>query len=118
MTDTSTKDTEINQRRHIRKRLSCTANVFQTQSGLSVGRIFDISQEGFMLLGPTQMQPNEVINLTLELPELDSTRSIELAAECMWCQPSNFTRDFGAGFHIKTISDQDQVALNYFIRDF
>ncbi|WP_281646457.1 PilZ domain-containing protein [Parendozoicomonas sp. Alg238-R29] len=113
MTDTSTE-----QRRHMRKRLSCTANVFQTQNGTPLGRIFDISKEGFMLLSPSKVQPKEVINLTLELPEMDNTRAIELSAECMWCQPSSFTKDFGAGFHIKNISDQDQVALNYFIRDF
>ncbi|CAM3766740.1 PilZ domain-containing protein [Parendozoicomonas haliclonae] len=105
-------------RRHVRKRLTVTANVFQTQDQQSIGRVFDISQEGFMLLTPARVQPSEVLDLTIEIPELDSSRNIELSAECMWCQPSSFSKEFGAGFHIKNISDQDQVALNYFIRDF
>ncbi len=111
-------DTVTEQRRNVRKRLTCTANVFQTQSGMSVGRVFDISKEGFMLLCNTQLEAENTLNLTMEIPELESTRNIEISAECMWCQPSSFTKDFGAGFHIKAISDQDQVALNYFIRDF
>ena len=105
-------------RSHVRKPLTCTANVYQTQSGLPLGRISDVSKEGFMLRSHSRMSPKDVLELTLELPELDRTRSLEVAAQCIWCHPISGSKEFGAGFHIKAISDQDQVALNYFIRDF
>ncbi len=113
-----TTETSTERRRHVRKRLSCTTNVYLTETGASLGHIFDVSKEGFMLLGPEKLPASAKLNLTMELPELDKTRSITMSAVCVWSQPSSFSEDFGSGFNIEEISDQDQVALNYFIRDF
>ncbi|OQX36621.1 PilZ domain-containing protein [Kistimonas asteriae] len=112
-------ETFTEQRRHVRKRLDCTAFVFDTITGEKLGRLFDISKEGFMLLTTRELSAQQQLNLTMELPNtISGQHNIELSAECVWCQPSSFSEDFGAGFRVKTISEQDNVALQYFIRDF
>ncbi len=104
--------------RRIHKRLAVATNVFSTRNGLPFGRIFGISQREFILSCTAPLEAGETLELTVEIPELDGRRLIELSAMCIWCQASENTTDFEAGFHIVNISDQNQVALNYFIRDF
>ena len=104
-------------RRHVRKRLNQLVHVYQTDNGLPAGRIVNISKQGFMLSCQQPFKPEHAFKLSVELPEVDNTRTIHLTAQCMWCQPSD-ANDQDAGFHIEVISDQDQVALNYFLREF
>lgn len=111
-------DTQTEQRKHTRKRLDCTALVFDSNTGEELGKLFDISREGFMLL-TTRELTSQQLDLTMELPSIASEhRKIKLSAKCVWCQPSSFGDDFGAGFQVKSISEQDNVAWQYFIRDF
>ncbi len=111
-------DLQPEQRRHVRKRLDCTVTAIRTDNGQPLGHLADISKGGFKVISSDPLAVASVLNLILELPSADDIRQIELTAECRWCQPSPESEDYGAGFQIKNISDQNQVALNYFIRDF
>ncbi|MCL6269762.1 PilZ domain-containing protein [Sansalvadorimonas sp. 2012CJ34-2] len=111
-------DLQPEQRRHVRKRLDCTVPAIRTDNGQPLGYLADISKEGFKVICPVPLERESQLDLILELPNADSVRQIEVTAECRWCLPAEESEEFGAGFHIKSISDQNQVALNYFIRDF
>ncbi|MCK5893103.1 MAG: PilZ domain-containing protein [Endozoicomonadaceae bacterium] len=114
-------ETQIEKRRHARKQINETAFVFDSNTGEKLGQLLDISREGFMLLSIREITVQQQLNLTLELPNTISVSGhhlIKVSAKCAWCQPSSFSHDFGAGFQITSISEQDNVALQYFIRDF
>lgn len=102
-----------------RKPMDCNAFVYDTVSGERVGKLFNLAQDGFLLLTDRQLEAGQRMALTIELPNaLSGHHSIELTAECLWCQPSDFSEEFSADFEIKTLSEQNLVALKYFVRDF
>ena len=107
------------QRRHVRKCLKYKTTAFNTTSGDRLGELFDISQQGFRLLAPQKLNPKDTLDITLELPGLTGdSKQVQLTAECIWCGPAEQPPEFGIGFQVISISEQDNVALQYFIRDF
>ena len=113
-------ETVKEQRLHPRKRLEADAWVCLSESGENIGRLSDVSRDGFMLLTHKAVKPSEIFALDLSLPaQYPGVRTIRLQAECIWCQhPSGDSDEFGAGFQLVEIEEQDSVALKYFIRDY
>ena len=106
-------------RRFPRKVLEKTAEVLDNDTGLSIGILEDVSKGGFSILTDQGVRPSETRNVTLVLPgPQDSAYRVSLTAECVWCQTISERADFSAGFVLRTIEDQDEVALNYYIRDY
>ncbi len=106
-------------RRFPRKILEKPAEIFDCDTGLSMGVLEDVSRGGFSVLTNQDIRPSETRNVTLVLPgPKESTHRVSLMAECVWCQSLSEQTDFAAGFYLKEIKDQDNVALNYFIRDY
>ncbi len=106
-------------RRYPRKSMEHPTEVLDNDTGVSIGVLEDVSRGGFNLLTDQGIRPSEVRNVTLLLPgPQGSTHTVSLSAECIWCQSLGDRNDFSAGFQLKTIEDQDAVALNYFIRDY
>ncbi len=106
-------------RRFPRKVLEKTAEVLDNNTGLSIGILEDVSKGGFSILTDQGVRPSETRNVTLVLPgPQDSAYRVSLTAECVWCQTISERADFSAGFVLRTIEDQDEVALNYYIRDY
>ncbi len=110
-------------RRFPRKSLKKTAEVLDNDTGLSIGILEDVSKGGFSILTDQGVRPSETRNVTLVLPgpqsaSQESAYRVSLTAECVWCQTISERADFAAGFVLRTIEDQDEVALNYYIRDY
>ncbi|MGB1272245.1 MAG: hypothetical protein ACPG5T_09230, partial [Endozoicomonas sp.] len=87
-----------------------------------------VSRGGFSLLTDQGIRPSELRKVTLLLPgpqagSKDGTcqgsiYKVSMVAECVWCQAVSEKADFAAGFVLRDIKDQDEVALNYYIRDY
>ncbi len=106
-------------RRFPRKAPEKAAEVLDNDTGLSIGILEDVSKGGFSILTDQGIRPSETRNVTLILPgPKESTHRVSLTAECVWCQSSSDRTDFAAGFILCHIEDQDEVALNYYIRDY
>ncbi|WP_257284699.1 PilZ domain-containing protein [Endozoicomonas sp. SESOKO1] len=106
-------------RRFPRKTLEKTAEVLDKDTGLSIGILEDVSKGGFSILTDQGVRPSETRNVTLILPgPQESTYRVSMNAECVWCQTISEQADFAAGFVLRSIEDQDEVALNYYIRDY
>ncbi|WP_067517380.1 PilZ domain-containing protein [Endozoicomonas ascidiicola] len=106
-------------RQYPRKSLEKTAEVLDNDTGLSIGILEDVSKGGFSILTDQGMRPSETRNVTLVLPgPQGSPHKVALTAECIWCQTITERADFAAGFALRSIEDQDEVALNYYIRDY
>lgn len=104
-------------RQHTRRRVQSEVPVLDTRSGERLGRIFDLTDAGFMLLTPQAFEANEFCHLTLSLPE-PSNWEIRLVAECMWCGESSFSDLRGVGFCIERITDDDLAQLRRFLKGF
>ncbi|MCX4027331.1 PilZ domain-containing protein [Endozoicomonas sp. SM1973] len=118
MTDGHQRDDE---RRCLpRKRLkNCHIEVLSQQTGDILGKVFDINIKGFMLLSSNQVNPFEQYALSFVLPDGKQQGTlINFEAECMWCQGSNFSSDFGAGFEFKRIKKSHLPILKAFIDAF
>ena len=112
-------ETQQEKRRFPRKVLEQTTEVLDNDTGLSIGRLEDVSKGGFSILTDRGVRPSETRNVTLVLPgPQDSAYRVSLTAECVWCQTISDRADFAAGFALRSIEDQDAVALNYYIRDY
>lgn len=103
-----------------RKRLkNCHVEVVTQQTGQAIGKVFDINVKGFMLLSSNHIEPYEELALTFVLPNGQQNDSeISFDAECMWCQGSTFSTDYGAGFQFKRIKKSHIPVLKAFIDDF
>ena len=95
------------------------AEVFDNDTGQAIGVLGDVSKGGFSILTEQIVRPSETRNVTLILPgPLNSAYRVSISAECVWCQTVNEQANFAAGFVLRSIEDQDEVALNYYIRDY
>ena len=106
-------------RKFIRKRVSLVLEMQDQQTSQILGRIMDLSPEGFMLLAKQEMTPNQQYEMVLNLPEaIKFHRSIQLVGECRWCQPSNTAGYFGAGFSVVSVDVIKREAWKQLVEEF
>ncbi len=78
-----------------------------------VGRVINLSADGFMLLSREPVRPQQISRLRMVLPEArDANGSIRFTARCIWCQKSSYSEDYGAGFRIEDITPDNRKILN------
>ncbi len=106
-----------NERRQVRRRIDTEVPVLDTGSGARVGRIFDLTEEGFMLLAGEPFTAGSHCHFTICLPE-PYNREVRLLAECMWCADSSFGQFCGSGFYIEQVSASDRQLLLHFLQEF
>jgi hypothetical protein len=95
-------------RSHSRTEVSEVIRVLDRQTGTDLGRLVNISEEGFMLLGSQPVSENSVLQLSLEFESGENkTSPILIGVENLWCHSSNDQTQYWAGFYIIDISDED-----------
>lgn len=106
-------------RKSVRKRVSVVLEMQDRQTQEKLGRIMDLSLEGFMLLAKQEMIPNQKYEMVLNLNEaVRFHRFIQLTAECRWCQPSNTPGYFGAGFAVISVDMIQREAWKQLVEEF
>lgn len=86
--------------------------VFDLNSQQRIGRVADLSIDGFMLCSEVPIQVDSIIECRLvPAPPLDSIGEISLGADCLWSRPGDGEQHGWAGFHIIDIGDQQLAAL-------
>ena len=95
-------------RGHSRVEVSEVIRVVDRQTGSDLGRLVNISEEGFMLLGSQRVSADNILQLSLEFESgKNNTPPILIGVECLWCHSSNDQTQYWAGFYIIDISDED-----------
>lgn len=93
--------------------------VLDNDTDQSLGVLDDVSKGGFSILTDSRVRPAETRSVTLVLPgPREAPHRVKLTAECVWCQTISGQAMFAAGFVLRSINDQNEVALNYYIRDY
>ena len=95
-------------RSHNRAEVSEVIRVLDRQTGTDLGRLVNISDEGFMLLGSQPVAADSIFQLSLEFESAtDNIHPILIGVESLWCHSSNDQTQYWAGFYIIDISDED-----------
>jgi hypothetical protein len=85
--------------------------VFDLHSEQRLGRIVDLSMDGFMLLSEMPLLADSVWECRLvPLTWVEGIEEVRLGADCLWTRAGEDERNCWAGFHIIDLAD-DQAAL-------
>lgn len=106
-------------RRMQRKPISAVLRVFDRTTGKNLGRMANLSREGFKLVTREKYQIEDDFMLSMVLPEMiNGSNTLSFEAAVVWCQPSEFTNDYRCGFRLSSISDGDRKILDHLIENF
>jgi len=109
----------IERRRSRRRRLSCYPQVFDVETGESMGQVVDISTEGLRILSEFPMATDREYRLRLEpAGSDDSRRPVEFDAVCVWLEKEFSSGAYNGGFRITRISGGDREVVERLIERF
>ncbi len=96
-------------RENSRSTVKQLVEVYDAESSQHLGKMVDLSVEGFMLLGSEAVRPGHAHAYELHLTETD--HKLALKAECLWSRESSSPGKYWSGFHITDISREDHIIL-------
>lgn len=86
--------------------------VFDLNSGQRLGRLADLSADGFMLFSEMPISADSVWDLRLVCAQpVDGVSEIHLGADCLWSRPGADGAHGWSGFHIIDLADDQADAL-------
>ncbi|UVE18509.1 PilZ domain-containing protein [Pseudomonas sp. LS44] len=104
-------------RQHSRQSTELQLEVFDLHSGKRLGRVVDLSTEGFMLFSDHAMEVDSVIECRLMASNGPAgAKEVQLGADCLWSRPGADGQHCWAGFHIIDLSDEQTEALNILLK--
>ncbi|MFZ6048026.1 PilZ domain-containing protein [Pseudomonas sp. CR3202] len=99
-------------RQHSRHATELQLEVFDLHSGQRLGRIVDLSMDGFMLLGETPLVADSVLECRLvPLTWVEGIEEVRLGADCLWTRAGEDERNCWAGFHIIDLAEDQAATL-------
>ncbi len=99
----------VEKRAHIRVHPGTGSQVSNVMTDVVIGRVVDISENGFLLSTREVVKPGMILQLSVKLKEL-APKTIEMGAECIWSDHQDSGLTF-AGFQIIDISETDTQLL-------
>ncbi|WP_439887527.1 PilZ domain-containing protein [Pseudomonas sp. MBLB4123] len=99
-------------RQHSRHGTELQLEVFELHSGQRLGRVVDLSAEGFMLFSDTPQTADVLVECRLvSEQEIEGVGEITLGADCLWSRPGADGQHCWAGFHIIDLAEDQAAAL-------
>jgi hypothetical protein len=99
-------------RLHSRHGTEMQLEVFDLNSGQRLGRIVDLSADGFMLFSDTPHSPDAVLQCRLVCAGGgEALQEVRLGADCLWSRPGADGQHCWAGFHIIDLAEDQAKAL-------
>lgn len=96
-------------RKQTRKRIGAVLRLFDRSNGKNLGRLANISLEGFKLASREEVPVGSRFPISMVLPEtLGGSNTLSFDAQVVWCKPAeDAPGEFRAGFRIIKISEND-----------
>jgi hypothetical protein len=102
-------------RQHRRHPAELQVDVFDQHSGRLLGRLADLSMDGFMLFGNSPHSVDSVLECRLVCAHMNNgingISAITLGADCLWSRPGADGQHGWAGFHIIDLAEDQAAAL-------
>lgn len=107
------EDLDKAEQRQTRRRIGAVLRVFDRTNGKNLGRLLNVSMDGFKLASREDMTIRRVYEVSMILPEpLAGSNTLSFDAEPIWCQPADDTPgEYRVGFRIVNISQNDSKVL-------
>ncbi|MEJ2423576.1 MAG: PilZ domain-containing protein [Candidatus Thiodiazotropha sp.] len=87
-------------------------------TGNQIGRVVNISAEGFMLLSEEPVITGSVYQLKMMIAKAGGDKeSIEFGAEAVWCSEASQPDSYWSGFHIIDIDNEDILNIDQMVLD-
>lgn len=94
-------------RRHPRHTTQLQLEIYEAHSGQRLGRLADLSLDGFMLFSETPQEQDKVIECVLRPAEpIAGLEQISFAADCLWSRPGADGQHSWAGYCIIDMADE------------
>ena len=104
-------------RQHDRRQLELQIEAYELHSGTRLGRLADLSAEGFMLFCEQPIEADSVMQFRLvPARPLDGVESVTLGADCLWSRPGNDGQNGWAGFQSIDMASDQAAALEILLR--
>ncbi len=96
-------------RKQTRKRIGTVLRLFDRNTGLNLGRLANISLDGFKLASREELPVGSRYPISMVLPEtLAGSNTLSFDAQAVWCRPAEETPgEYRVGFRIVRISEND-----------
>jgi len=91
-------------------------DVFDRGSGQYMGRIVDLSREGFMLLGEMALPSDSLWECRIVADDELALPEVRLGADCLWTREGASAEHHWSGFHIIDLSPEDARALDVLLQ--
>lgn len=107
-------------RKHTRKRIGTVLRLFDRGNGQNLGRLANISLEGFKLSSREAMVVGTRHQISMVLPEtLAGSNTLSFDGQVMWCKAATDTPgEFRAGFRIIRIGENDLRILQQLLEKY
>jgi hypothetical protein len=104
-------------RQHDRHSTELQLEVFDLHSGRRLGRVVDLSAEGFMLFSDTLQTADTLVECRLVSEQvIEGVCEITLGADCLWSRPGSDDIHCWAGFHIIDLAEDQAAALEVLLK--
>ena len=114
----------MEERRKIKRRyLMFYSRVYDRKSGRLIGHLSDLTREGAMIIGEEPVEPGQLFNLSMDLPEdIFGKPLLFFEAKSIWCKPDVDPAFYVSGFHVEKITPADveiieRIVESYGFRD-
>ncbi|MGB1466563.1 MAG: PilZ domain-containing protein, partial [Alcanivorax nanhaiticus] len=99
------RDSRKDHRRHPRKKLFREMVVFDRSTGGNVGRLMNLSPDGFKLFSRRDIEPGQRLHLGMVLPDqIAGVNTISFDAKSIWCENLDAPGEFQVGFQFVNLS--------------
>ncbi|OGG94005.1 MAG: hypothetical protein A2527_09115 [Candidatus Lambdaproteobacteria bacterium RIFOXYD2_FULL_50_16] len=107
----------MSSKRHLqRKSLVFYCEVFDRKTGLLIGRMNDLNEEGIMLLGSSPLEVKKLYEVKVVFPfELAGKTELELDAQCLRCQQDINPDLWDIGFRLERMTPLKRKLLEALI---
>jgi hypothetical protein len=100
-----------------RKYLVVYSRVFDRKTGKVVGYLSDLTIKGAMIIGEHHMEPGEILQLRIDLPESPEFKKdhIDITAKAAWSKPDIDPVFFNTGFEFTDLQPEDYKIIDLMI---
>lgn len=103
-------------RRYPRKKMFREMIVFDRETGLNVGRLLNISVDGFKLFTRQPVEEGQQLALSMVLPEqIRGVNTMSFEARNVWCREQDRNNEFHAGFQLLDLNDTNRNIIETLI---
>ncbi|MHA6492516.1 PilZ domain-containing protein [Pseudomonas borbori] len=104
-------------RHHSRHNTELQLEVYELHSGERLGRVVDLSDDGFMLFSDAPHKADVVLECRLVAAQaVDGVSEVKLGADCLWSRPGADGQHCWAGFHIIDLAEDQAAALQVLLK--